>query len=206
QIVIVGAGITGLSAAWALHSARPDLTIHLLERRERAGGNIVTERADGFVLDGGPDSFLRTKPQAVELCKELGLDGELVGTREQARTVYMVHAGRLEPMPAGMALAVPTRLGPMLETPLLSLPGKLRMAGDLVLPRSRAAEADESVEDFVARRFGREAARRLAAPLLGGIYAGDIGELSIRATFPQLVDLEQKHGSLVLGLFAAQHR
>jgi protoporphyrinogen/coproporphyrinogen III oxidase len=205
QVVIVGGGITGLSAAYALADRRTDVQITLLEARERVGGNIVTERSDGFLLDGGPDSFLRTKPQAAELCKELGLGGDLMTTREQARKVYMVQGGALEPMPAGMALAVPTRLGPMLGTPLLSFPGKLRMLGDLVLPARRDA-GDESIEDFVARRFGREAALRLAAPLLGGIYAGDIGELSVRATFPQLVDLEQRHGSLVVGLFAAQRR
>jgi protoporphyrinogen/coproporphyrinogen III oxidase len=205
QVVIVGGGITGLSAAHALVNLRPDVGLTLLEARERVGGNIVTERADGFLLDGGPDSFLRTKPQAAALCKELGLGEDLITTREQARKVYMVHEGALEPMPAGMALAVPTRLGPMLETPLLSFPGKLRMLGDLLLP-ARRAQADESIEEFVARRFGREAAISLAAPLLGGIYAGDIGALSVKATFPQLVELEQQHGSLVVGLFSAARR
>jgi oxygen-dependent protoporphyrinogen oxidase len=106
-------------------------------------------------------------------------------------------------MPAGMALAVPTRVGPMIKTPLLSWPGKLRMLGDLVLP-ARRSDDDESIEDFVARRFGREAARKLAAPLLGGIYAGDVGELSVRSTFPQLIDIEKKHGSLVRGFLALQ--
>lgn len=205
SVVIVGGGITGLSAAWTLCRARPDLKLTLLERRDGVGGNIVTERVDGFVLDGGPDSFLRTKPQALELCRELGIDGDLISTREEARKVYLVHDGELEPMPAGMALAVPTRLRPMIETPIVGLGSKLRMLGDLVLP-AKHDDADESIEDFVARRFGRQAARKLAAPLLGGIYAGDIGELSVKATFPQLVELERRHGSLVMGLFAAQQR
>ena len=203
-VVIVGGGITGLSAALAVHRARPDVRVTVLERRERAGGNIVTERAGGFLIDGGPDSFLRTKPQAVALCKELGIDGDLVSTAETARKVYMVHDGELAPMPAGMALSVPTRLGPMIETPILSLRGKLRMLGDLLLPGPHGAREDESIEDFLARRFGREAASRIAGPLLGGIYAGDIAELSIQATFPQLVELERAHGSLVMGFFAAQ--
>ena len=205
RVVVVGGGITGLSAAHALASARPDLRLTLLERRERLGGNIVTERTDGFVLDGGPDSFLRVKREGVELCKELGLESELVTTREESRRVYFVHDGALEPMPAGMALAVPTRIRPMIETKLLSLSGKLRMLGDLVLPKSRN-EDDESIESFLGRRFGREAAKKLAAPLLGGIYAGDIGELSVRATFPQLVELEQRHGSLVRAFVKAQPR
>lgn len=205
-VVVVGAGITGLSAAFAIASARPELMLAVLERRDRAGGNIVTEQSDGFLLDGGPDSFLRTKPQAVELCKELGLGAELVSTSERARKVYMVHDGALEPMPAGMALAVPTRLSPMVQTPLVSFAGKLRMLGDLLLPGREQLPDDESVEDFLARRFGREAAQKIAAPLLGGIYAGDIAELSVRATFPQLVELERAHGSLVRGFFAAQKK
>lgn len=203
RVVVAGGGVTGLSVAHRLVEMRPDLTVTLLEPRDRLGGNIVTERRDGFVLDGGPDSFLRTKPEAIALAKRLGLDSELIAPRPEARKVYIAHRGRLEPMPGGMALAVPTRLGPMLATPILSPIAKLRMLGDLVLPRSPARD-DESIEAFVARRFGRQAARRIAAPLLGGIYAGDVAELSIDATFPMLVELERRHRSLILGLFAAE--
>jgi protoporphyrinogen/coproporphyrinogen III oxidase len=203
RVVVAGGGITGLSVAHRLLKKRPDLTVTLLESRERLGGNIVTERRDGFVLDGGPDSFLRTKPEAVALAKELGLGPELISPRAEARKVYIAHRGRLEPMPGGMALAVPTRLGPMLTTPILSPLAKLRMLGDLALPRSPPRD-DESIEAFVARRFGAQAARRIAAPLLGGIYAGDVAELSVDATFPMLVDLERRHRSLILGLFAAE--
>ena len=206
RVVIVGGGITGLAAAHRLATLRPELPFVLLESRRRLGGNIVTERRDGFVLDAGPDSFLRTKPDALALCDELGLRADLITVRPEARTVYVAHEGRLERLPAGLALAVPTRIGPMLKTPLLGSLDKLRLLGDLVLPRRRngSAQRDESIDAFVTRHFGRSAAQKLAAPLLGGIYAGDIAELSILSTFPQLVDLEAKHGSLVRGFFAAQ--
>lgn len=197
--VVIGAGIAGLSAAYEL--ARHRLSTVLLESRPRLGGNVYTERVDGFLIDAGPDSFVRTKPDATELCRELGLEDQLITTR--SRSVFVAHRGRLEPMPAGMALAVPTRLEPIVGTPLLSPVGKLRLFGDLVLSASKRAE-DESIADFIGRRFGREAALRLGGPLLSGIYAGDVSELSIQATFPQLVELERQYGSLICGLFAAQ--
>jgi oxygen-dependent protoporphyrinogen oxidase len=197
--IVIGAGITGLCAAYEL--ARDTRSIVLCDARPRLGGNIFTERVGGFLMDAGPDSFVRTKPDATALCHELGLADQLITT--QSRSVFVVHRGRLEPMPAGMALAVPTRLGPIVTTPLLSLRGKLRLFGDL-LASAPPKEEDESIADFIGRRFGQEAALRLAGPFLSGIYAGDVAELSIRATFPQLVDLEQRHGSLISGLFAAQ--
>src|SRR5258708_7616725 len=105
SVVVVGGGVTGLAAAHAMHRERPDVELHLFEARERLGGNIATERLEGFLIDTGPDSFLRTKPEAVELCRKLGLAGELVPTREAARHVFVAHHGRLELMPGGMALA-----------------------------------------------------------------------------------------------------
>jgi oxygen-dependent protoporphyrinogen oxidase len=175
----------------------------LVESRERLGGNVQTEEQDGFLIDAGPDSFLRTKPDAVGLCNELGLADELITPRSEARKVYIVHRGRLVPMPGGLALTVPTRIAPLLGTPLLGAASKLRMLGDLMLP-ARSTKEDESIASFITRRFGTAAAERLAAPLLGGIYAGDIGELSVHATFPQLVELERRYGSLIVGLFSAQ--
>lgn len=210
HVVVVGAGVTGLATAYRLSRARPDVEVTVLEADARAGGCISTEQRDGFLLDAGPDSFLRTKPEAIELCRELGLENEFITTRPEARNVYVAHRGALELMPAGMVLAVPTRLGPMLKTPLLSLPAKLRVLGDLAFawrpPPSRADDEDESIDSFLARHFGVEATRAIGGPLLGGLYAGDIGDLSIRATFPQLVELERRHGSVIFGLFAAERR
>jgi oxygen-dependent protoporphyrinogen oxidase len=204
RCVVIGGGITGLTAARTLARSGNNVSVTLVESAPRLGGNIITERRDGFLIDGGPDSFVRTKPPATLLAKELGLGDALITT--SSRHVFLVHDGALVPMPAGMALAVPTRLGPMLNTPLLSLPGKLRVLGDLLLPRGagRGSSREESVFQFVARRFGREAADRLAGPLLGGIYAGDVMDLGIEATFPQLPLLEERYGSLILGLYAEQ--
>ncbi len=203
RVVVIGGGITGLTAAYDL-TRDANVEVTLLEAQSRIGGNIATHRQDGFLIDAGPDSFVRTKPEATQLIRELGLGDELVTTA--SRRVFIVQDGRLVLMPAGMALAIPTRIGPMLTTPLLSVEGKLRMLGDLVLPAGfgRTTEREESIAAFVTRRFGAEAAEKIAGPLLGGIYAGDVDHLSIEATFPQLISVEQKHGSLIKGLFAAQ--
>jgi oxygen-dependent protoporphyrinogen oxidase len=203
DIVVVGGGVTGLTSAYALHTRRPELKVVLLEARARLGGNIRTERVDEHLIDAGPDSFLRTKPEAAALCRELGLETEFLTTRPEARSAYIVHHGKLERLPAGMVLAVPTRLGPMLTTPLLSFPSKLRVLADVFVSKPERP-SDESIGSFLTRRFGAEAASRIGAPLLGGIYAGDITELSVRATFPQLADLEDRFGSVIYGLFAAQ--
>lgn len=205
SIAVVGGGITGLAAAYYLQKLQPSWRVQLFESKERLGGNIITERHDGFVIDGGPDSFLRTKPQAVSLCRELGLESSLITTRPEARKVYLAHHGKLELMPGGMALAIPTRITPMLKTPILSWLGKLRILGDLLLDsRERGPGDDESIDSFVARRFGREVADKIAGPLLGGIYAGDVGNLSIWSTFPQLAELETQHKSVILGMLLSQ--
>ena len=127
RVVVLGGGITGLSAAFYLARARPDLELLLLERGPRLGGNIRTERQDGFVIDAGPDSFVRTKPHGVTLCKDLGLDGELIVP--SSRRVYVAHRGMLELLPEGLVLGAPTRLLPLARTRLLSLKGKLRALG-----------------------------------------------------------------------------
>lgn len=201
DVVVVGGGVTGLTSAYAVVSARPHLRVRLLEARSRLGGNIQTERVEDHIIDAGPDSFLRTKPEAAELCRELGLESEFMTTRPEARTAYVVHQGKLERMPAGMVLAVPTRIGPMLKTPLLSFGSKMRVLMDVVVPARKDGD-DESIADFLTRRFGKEAAERIGAPLLGGIYAGDVTALSVRATFPQLVELEERFGSVIYGVLA----
>jgi oxygen-dependent protoporphyrinogen oxidase len=206
RVVIVGGGITGLTAAYRLLRAGRDaagapLAVTLLEARARLGGNIQTERRDGLVLDGGPDAFVAARPDATALCKELGIGDRLVGTIEKNRKVYIRQDGVLHPLPEGLVLAVPTRVLPLAKSRLFSWPGKARMGLDLVLPRRRSPH-DESVGHFIRRRLGQEALERLAEPLLGGIYAGNVDTLSLRATFPQLLELEEKHGSLIRGALA----
>ncbi len=209
RIVIVGGGITGLAAAHAAvlraREVGRSVLVTVFEASGRFGGNLMTEEVDGFVLDGGPDSWVSSKPQATALARELGLGGDLIGTNEATRRYYIAWQGRLHPVPEGLVLGVPTKIGPLAASGLFSWPGKLRMAFEpFVRARRFEGDDDESIADFARRRLGREAAERLVAPLLGGISAGDANELSVRSAFPQLVAMERDHGSLVMGMRAAQ--
>jgi protoporphyrinogen/coproporphyrinogen III oxidase len=197
RVVIVGAGIAGLTAAWELQKRGIDVTV--LEQRERVGGVIVTERIRGFVIDAGPDALLTQKPAALELCRELGLGARLVSTLPP-RTAFVVKRGQLLPLPEASYLGIPTRVWPFVRSPLFSWAAKIRMGAELV--RTRGALADESIGSFIGRRFGREAVDYLAEPLLAGIHAGDVDQLSIHALFPRLVALESRYGSVTRGLRA----
>jgi oxygen-dependent protoporphyrinogen oxidase len=206
KLVVVGGGIAGLAAAHrAVELARErgvTLDLTLLEARERLGGTIETQRADGFLVEGGPDSFLSEKPWALALCRRLGVEDQLVRTDDRHRKVFVWRAGRLHPLPDGFQLLAPTRMAPFLKTSLFSWPGKLRMAMDLVLPRGGAGE-DESLGSFVRRRLGAEALERVAQPLVAGIYTADPDDLSLAATMPRFLELERRERSLILGLMRA---
>ncbi|TAK14465.1 MAG: protoporphyrinogen oxidase [Anaerolineae bacterium] len=208
HIVVVGGGIAGLAAAHALlpaarESSRP-LRITVLETGNRWGGKILTERLDGFVIEGGPDTFLVAKPWAVKLCRELGIEDRLQGTNPNQNATYILKNGRLHPIPGGLTMMIPTEFGPMLRSRLLSWPAKLRMGADLVLPPG-TPDVEESMGDFVTRRLGRAAYEALIEPLMSGIYAGDGDRLSIQATLPYLPELERKHGGLIRGALRARH-
>jgi oxygen-dependent protoporphyrinogen oxidase len=202
QFVILGGGISGLATAFytlkkATAAGRP---IHLtvLESSSRWGGKISTDRVDGFVIEGGPDTFLATKPWGVTLCKELGLDEHLHGTNPHQKNTYVLHHNRLQPLPDGLAMMIPTNIPAILKTRLVSWFGKARMGLDFLLP-PHALNGDESLGAFVSRRLGREAYENLIEPLMSGIYAGDGDSLSLASTFPYLRDLEIKYGSLARG-------
>lgn len=198
----MGGGIAGLTVAYDLH--RRDLTLTLVEEQTRLGGLIWTLERDGFLMDAGPDAFLAGKPDARRLCEELGLGPELVGTNPDQKRVYVLHHGRLHPMPEGMRLTVPTRLGPLLSSSLFSLPGKIRMLLEPLIPARRGDEDDEeSIASFVTRRFGSEALARVGEPLLAGIHCGEAEKLSMSLLFPRLVALEKKYGSVTRGMIAA---
>lgn len=201
DVAIVGGGISGLAAAWGL--AKRGVSFVLLEAADRFGGVIRTEREAGFLLEAGPDAMLAQKPAGIALARELDLGDRLVPTNLEQRGVYVLHRGRLHALPEGMVLAVPTRVLPFLVSGLFSPLAKLRMGLDLVRPARRDG-ADESVASFLRRRFGRECVERLGEPLLAGIHSGDPERLSIRATFPRFVELEQRHGSLIRGMWAAR--
>ena len=197
RIVVVGGGIAGLAAARELENLLPDAELVLVERSERLGGKLLTEREDGYVVEGGADSFLSRKPRGVGLAEELGL--ELVGRRPENARAFVRSGTELHPLPEGLTGMIPTDLGALERSALLSEEGRRRLAAEPQVPRASAA-CDESVASFVTRRLGREAYERLVEPLLTGIYGGDGEQLSLRATFPNLRALELEHGSLLRGL------
>jgi len=209
EIVIIGGGIAGLSAAYYATKKDPDAQITLLESSDRWGGKITTDRAtfdDGqFIIEGGPDTFLATKPYATALCKELGLSERLHGTNPNQKNTYVLHRNKLELLPDGLAMMIPTNVQAILKSRLVSWFGKARMGIDFIQPAKAVnpdktgAGGDESLGTFVSRRLGREAYENLIEPLMSGIYAGDGDQLSLASTFPYLRDLEIKYGSLARG-------
>ena len=204
RIAIIGAGIAGLSTAYYLSKSSQQggeqLEIALLEKEGRLGGSLFTERADGFLLEGGPDCFISEKPWALQLCRELGLEQEVIGTNQQLRRTFILLKGRLHEIPEGFMLLAPTSLCPFIKSSLFSLPGKVRMGLDLILPRKKS-ETEESLAAFVLRRLGREALERIAEPLVAGIHAGDPETMSLKSTFPRFIDLEQGHRSIIWGMY-----
>ncbi len=203
RVVILGGGVSGLVAARTLLGSPGEREITIVERSARLGGNIATETRDGFVLDGGPDSWVATKPYATALARSLGLAERLIPTIAANRRVYIAWQNALCMLPEGMILGVPTEVMPIVTTPLFSWDAKLRMALEpFIPPRAWDRDEDESIGDFVSRRLGDEVADRLAGPLLGGIFAGDARDLSVRAAFPQFVDAEKTYGSLVRAMRA----
>jgi protoporphyrinogen/coproporphyrinogen III oxidase len=207
RAVVIGGGITGLAAAWRLQegaaSREMPLAVTILESGDRVGGALETIRRDGFVMEAGADSFLAEKPAARDLAERLGIGGELVNTQEQYRKTLVVRRGRLVPIPEGFSLMAPTWMGPVWRSELFSPWGKLRIALEPWIPKRDDGAFDESLAAFVTRRLGREVLERVAQPLAGGIYTADPSTLSIAATLPRFVEMEQKHGSLTRGLRAA---
>ncbi|RJE89797.1 protoporphyrinogen oxidase [Paenibacillus sp. 1011MAR3C5] len=203
RIVIIGGGISGLSSAFYLQreAERQGRELHLtiVDEAPVLGGKINTLQRDGFVIEKGPDSFLARKQAIIDLAKELGLEDELTATNPAAKKTYIMHNRKLHAMPPGLVLGIPTEIGPFMKTSLLSLGGKLRAVMDLFMP-AKPAPGDESLGGFLERRVGTQVMRRIAEPLLAGIYAGDLKKLSLKATFPQFGDSERKHGSLIKGM------
>jgi oxygen-dependent protoporphyrinogen oxidase len=215
KVVVIGGGISGLAAAHhateLAHARGLSVELTVLEARDRLGGTIETQRSGGFLIEGGPDSFISEKPWALDLCRRLGVEDRLVRTDERFRTTFVWRGGRLHPLPDGFQLLAPTRVGPFLRSRLFSWSGKLRIALDLALPRggglvSRPVQGDESLGAFVRRRLGVQALERVAQPLIAGIYSADPGELSLAATMPRFLELEKTERSVILALWRAGRR
>jgi protoporphyrinogen/coproporphyrinogen III oxidase len=209
RVVIVGGGISGLSAAFYVQqlSKQQGKPVHItvLEKNELWGGKINTLRKDGFVIEKGPDSFLARKMAVIDLARDLGIDDQLVPMNPNAKKNYILNKGKLQLMPHGLMLGIPTEVRPFMTTPLLSLRGKLRAGLDLVLPR-RKDSSDESLGGFIKRRLGAEVLETITEPLLAGIYAGDTNALSLQATFPQFGEMEMKYRSLILGMVLGKRK
>ncbi|WP_027409017.1 protoporphyrinogen oxidase [Anoxybacteroides tepidamans] len=199
-VVVIGGGITGMAAAYYLQKAIREqqlpIECKLIEATHRLGGKVQTVIRDGFVIERGPDSFLARKQSAFRLVREVGLQDQIV--HNATGKSYILVNGKLYPIPGGSVMGIPTKIRPFVMTGLFSPIGKLRAAFDFILPPTKV-EGDLSLGQFFRRRLGDEVVENLIEPLLSGIYAGDIDQLSLMATFPQFFHVEQKHGSLVLG-------
>ncbi|WP_301109002.1 protoporphyrinogen oxidase [Sporosarcina sp.] len=201
KAVIIGGGITGLSAAFYMQKAAREqghpLDITLIEASTELGGKIQTVRRDGYVIERGPDSFLIRKKSVDQLAADLGIADQLV--RNATGQAYILLQDEMHPIPAGAVMGIPTEIKPFITSGLFSLTGKLRAAGDFVLPRSEVT-GDQSLGHFFRRRFGTEVVENLIEPLLSGVYAGDIDQMSLESTFPQFYEVEKQHRSLILGM------
>jgi len=208
RIAIIGGGISGLAAAFELEEQRragADVEYVLYESSSRLGGVLQTELVDGCLVEAGPDSFVTEKPWAADLCRDLGIGDQLIGSNDAGRKTYILTRGRLVEMPDGLMFMVPTKILPTGFSPLFSWKTKLRMTQELFHP-PRAVGHDESVAAFVERHYGSEMVDRLADPLLSGIYGGEAANLSVRAVLPRFAEMERTHGSLGRAMLAARKK
>jgi len=204
RVIIVGGGISGISTAYYL--SKRGIPSTLVEKQDRLGGVIHTETIHGCVIESGPDSFIAVKPWALDLINELGLSGEVIGSNDHLRVTYLLRRGRLLPLPDGLMLMVPTKLGPMISTRLLGWPTKIHMGLEMLRKPPREPMPDRSVADFIRDHYGQETVDYLAEPLLAGVYGGDPEALSVRSVLTRFVELEAKYGSLSRGVLAEMRR
>ncbi len=203
KVAVVGGGISGLAAAYYL--ARRGAEVVLIEREPRLGGVMRTDCVDGCLVERGPDSFLASKPWALDLIAALGLQEEVIASNDRGRITYILRHGRLIPLPEGVMMVAPSRIGPMLRTPLLGWRAKFGMG--LEFFRRPAPEAPErSVEEFLLAHYGRKVVDYIAEPLLAGVYGGDPARLSASAVLPRFVEMERRYGSLTRGAIAARRK
>lgn len=201
NILVIGGGITGLSAAYYLQEqlgeSKEPYELKLVEASDRLGGKIATVKRDGFTIERGPDSFLSRKTAALNLIEKLGLTDSLI--RNATGQAYILVNEKLHKIPPGSFMGIPTEVRPFLFSRLFSIKGKFRAGFDYLLPKGKTQD-DQSLGMFFRRRFGNELVENLIEPLLSGIYSGDIDDMSLMATFPNFYHMEQKHGSLIKGL------
>ncbi|MFV1964572.1 MAG: protoporphyrinogen oxidase [Pirellulaceae bacterium] len=199
RVAVIGGGVTGLAAAHRLTELNPALSLTLFESGDRLGGVVQSLERDGYLIERAADMFITKEPWAVDLCRRIGFEDQLVETNEEMRRAFVVRRGKLQPVPDGFTLMTPVKIWPVVSTPILSPLGKLRLAYEFFVPPKRD-NVDESLDSFATRRMGREAYERLVQPLISSIYTADPKKLSMRASMPQFFGMEQKHGSLARGM------
>jgi protoporphyrinogen/coproporphyrinogen III oxidase len=200
RAIIIGGGISGLSAAYDL--AKAGVSHTLIEKQPRLGGVIQTRQWEDCVLECGPDSFISAKPEAMTLIRELGLEGDVIGSKDDERVTYILRHGSLTRLPEGTTMFVPTKPASMLASPLVGWGTKIRMGLEFL--RRPATYPDRSVSEFVTDHFGRETLDYLAEPLLSGVYGGDPDQLSVASVLPRFVEMERKTGSLARALMSSR--
>ena len=205
RVIIIGGGIAGLAAAVHLKSGAKaygkTIDVLLLEKNSRIGGKIFTEKHDNYLIEGGPDSFLPEKVWSVNLARHLGLEPEMLPSNDQFKGTFIYSRERLHSLPEGVMLMVPTSFWPMAKSHLITWPGKIRMGMEIFVPKRKSRD-DESLASFVTRRLGRECLEKIAEPLVAGIHTSNPDNMSVLATFPRFVQMEQKSGSLILGMIS----
>lgn len=207
KIAVVGGGISGLAAAQRLQEFKDkgeDIEVVLFEKDDRLGGVIDSDKRDGYLLEGGPDCFVSTKPWCVEMSDKLGISDDLLNTNDAEKGTTILTRGKLQPLPDGVMMIIPTKFWPFVTSKLFSWPAKIRMGMDLFIPKKKDPDADESLESFIMRRLGKEALDKLAEPLVAGIHAGDPKTMSLKASFPRFLEQEAKYGSLIKAMLAAK--
>ena len=208
HVTIIGGGISGLATAFYLQEKSrkcgEEIQYTLVESAPRLGGKIVTERVGDFVIEGGPDLMLTQKPWGVQLCRDLGLEDRLISTNDDRRHTFLLQKGKLVPFPNDFTL-LPTRLTSFVRSPMFSFRGKLRMGMDLIIP-PRKEIGDESLADFIRRRFGQETVEKIGGPLLAAIHQADPERLSLLSAFPRFAAMEREHGSLIRAMRAQKRK
>jgi len=205
RVAIFGAGVSGLATAYRLRAQAPEVEFEIWEKSARVGGVVGTRNVDGFQCELSVDNFITTIPWGLELCKELGFQDDLQSTNNRFRRTFVVRNRRLYALPDGFMTMAPTKLYPMIVTPLLTPWGKIRCGLELFLPR-RKSDEEESLASFAKRRLGKEAFDRIIEPLVGGIYGGDSAKLSLQATLPRFAEMETKDRSLIWSMTKSQKK
>lgn len=194
-VAVIGGGITGLAAAHRIHELAPQAEVHLFEASGQIGGVLRTESIEGYLVEHSADMFTTAEDDAIELCRRMNYDQNLVFPNEDNRRALLVHNGKLTPMPTGLSLMLPTDIEALLTSPLLTAAGKERLLEEEKIP-PRTSDEDESVAEFARRRFGNDVYTSIIQPMVGGIYTGDPEKLSMQSTMAKFLKLEQKFGSL----------